>query len=276
MDKMTLPNGMEFFYYDTLTTKIVYPEIFIDHVYHQHGITLQDGDVIFDVGANMGMYSLYASKQAKNLQIYTFEPVPVIFEILEANLSTLSKLSHTVKNYNIGLSNEPKMAEINFLPNSSGESSFTPVDLDFKVFKIMENFNELIGKRRPKLRLMPKFLRKIWIRQRIKSHYYKKVKKIQCKLRTMSDIITENNIKTIHMLKIDAENHEDQVLKGIKREDWEKIQQIAMEVHTHIPRGANLLEELTQLLTEKGFTCYEGEENKQTLLGVYMLYARRE
>ncbi len=272
MKIMTLPSGDEFFYIDKFTAEYVYNEIFNDHVYLQHGITIQDGDVIFDVGANMGMYSLYASKQAKNLHIYTFEPIPEIFKTLEANLS---RLPHSVKNCNIGLSDKPGMAEINFLPHSSGDSSIIPVDLDFKVPKILENYDELIVKEKPAARFVPKFLRKMVVRAGLKS-FYKKGKKIQCKLRTLSDIIAENDIKTIHMLKIDAENHEDQVLKGIKKEDWEKIQQIAMEVHTHIPGGANLLEELTRLLIKKGFTCYDGEESNETLWGVYMIYALRE
>lgn len=268
---MILPNGDKFYFVDKFTAKYVFNEIFNDEVYLQHGISIQDGDVVFDVGANMGMFSVYASKQAKNLHIYTFEPIPEIFEVLEANLNNLPNM---IKNYNIGLSDKPGEAEINYLPHSSGDSSFVPVDLDFKVPKILENYNEIVVKETPAAKYVPKFLRKFVVRLGLKKYYGKGIK-IQCQLRTLSDIIAENNLETIHMLKIDAENHETQVLQGLKDEDWGKIQQIAMEIHTHIPGGSNLLNEMRSLLIKKGFTCYEGEESLETLWGVFMLYGRR-
>ena len=273
MKEMFLPNGDEIYYLDKFTAEYVYNEIFNDHVYLQHGISIKEGDVIFDVGANMGIFSLYASKLAKQLQIYTFEPIPAIFEVLEANLSKISHL-HFVKNYNIGLSNVKGIAKINFLPHSSGDSSIIPVDLNFKVKKIVEHYQEIVVKETPAAKWIPKFLRKTVVRLGLK-RYYNKGLIIPCQLCTLSEIIAENDIETIHLLKIDAENHENQVLKGIADEDWDKIQQIAMEVHTHIPGGTNLYQELTELLTQKEFACFEGEESLETLWGVYMLYARR-
>ena len=35
---------------------------------------LQDGDVFFDVGANVGIYSIYAALRNKKTTIYAFEP----------------------------------------------------------------------------------------------------------------------------------------------------------------------------------------------------------
>ena len=94
-------------------------------------------------------------------------------------------------------------------------------------------------------------------------------------LRTISDIIAEKDIQTINLLKIDAENYESHVIAGIRDEDWHKIQQIVMEVHTHIKGGRNLLQEMIDLLSSKGFTCFEGEDSIETAWGVYMLYAKR-
>ena len=271
MKQMLLPNGEEIFYLDKGTADWVIEEIFIENVYLQHGISINDGDVIFDVGANMGFFSYYASKQAKNLQIYTFEPVPVTFEVLEANLANLS---HNIKNYNIGLSDENGEAEIHYMPHSSGNSSFNHVDQDSNLDIFLENYDE-IRKYKPQVfPKMPKFLRKLFWRLYFKN-YYKKGIDIQCPLRTLSDIIAENNIDRIDLLKIDAENHEKQVLQGINDEDWGKIQQIAMEVHTNVTGCANLNQELTDLLTKKGFTCFQGSKSVETLIGVYMIYGRR-
>lgn len=271
MHQMLLPNGEKIYYLDKKTADWVIEEVFIENVYLQHGISINDGDIIFDVGANMGFFSYYVSKLANNLQIYTFEPVPDLFDVLEANLA---KLPHNVKNYKIGLSDENGEANIHYMPHSSGNSSFNPVDLDFKVDIILKNFDEIRELKPEGFKKVPKFLRKPLLRM-VAKNFYKKGIDIPCQLRTLSDIIAENNIDRINLLKLDAENHEKQVLEGINEEDWGKIQQISMEVHTHMKGYANIYQELTDLLTKKGFTCFQGTKSADTLAGVYMLYGRR-
>ncbi len=271
MRQMLLPNGEQIYILDKFTARWVIEEVFIENVYLQHGISINDGDVIFDVGANMGLFSYYASKKANNLQIYTFEPVPDIFEVLEANLANLP---HNIKNYNIGLSDEDGEASILYMPHSSGNSCFNRVDIDFKLDKFVDNYDELREIKPKEVPKIPRFLRRPLLSWYFK-RYYKKGCNIQCQLRTLSNIIAENNIKKINLLKLDAENHEKQVLQGLNEEDWGKIQQIAMEVHSHLTGGANLHIELTDLLTEKGFTVAQGKKSADTLMGVYMIYGRR-
>lgn len=47
--------------------------------------TLADGDVLFDIGANFGFYSLLASELIGSGRICAFEPVPYVFEGLAKN-----------------------------------------------------------------------------------------------------------------------------------------------------------------------------------------------
>ena len=58
--------------------------------------------VVFDVGANVGNYSLKLLKQQLKLKIYTFEPFADSFEKLKVNLSGYKG----VQLFNIALSNE--------------------------------------------------------------------------------------------------------------------------------------------------------------------------
>ena len=46
---------------------------------------LRPGDVFVDVGANVGLYSIYAAKK-KNLQVIAFEPSVFNLELLARNL----------------------------------------------------------------------------------------------------------------------------------------------------------------------------------------------
>lgn len=66
---------------------------------------LKEGDVFFDIGANIGLYSLFASKIiGDNSKVFAFEPTPDTFERLQKNIR-LNKLTN-IKPYNIGLSSE--------------------------------------------------------------------------------------------------------------------------------------------------------------------------
>ena len=51
--------------------------------YFVHGIALKENDVVFDVGANVGVFSLRALQKGKSIQVFAFEPIPDIFACLQ-------------------------------------------------------------------------------------------------------------------------------------------------------------------------------------------------
>jgi FkbM family methyltransferase len=57
-------------------------------------------DVVFDVGANVGDWSQFASEHYQSASIYAFEVLPSTFEILQRNCDD----SGLIKCYNVGLS----------------------------------------------------------------------------------------------------------------------------------------------------------------------------
>jgi hypothetical protein len=50
-------------------TAILYGQLFETDSYWRHGITIKDGDLVLDIGANIGFYSLSLATQRKNLTI---------------------------------------------------------------------------------------------------------------------------------------------------------------------------------------------------------------
>lgn len=262
---------MEINYVDKLTAEYVYDEIFVEEVYLQREIELKPGDIVLDVGSNIGLFSLYLSNKFPDLTIYAFEPVPQNFEVLSANLKNFGD---NIKALNVGLGDKEEEMDFFFYPRVSADSTAVEVDWEYKIDKYVENYKKAICKALPIARLVPKFLRK-WVVKRGLKHAYK-AEKVSCKIRKLSNIIKEQGIQRIDLMKVDAENYEWPVLMGIEDGDWDKIQQIAMEVHTHIKGGRNLMQEITELFEDKGFTVEEGEESRETLMGVYMLYARKE
>ena len=271
MNKLTLPNGEDIFYIDKLTALYVYNEIFVENEYLRNGIAVKDGDIIFDVGANIGLFTRFIVNQAQNLKIFTFEPINIIFEVLEANLVDLP---HEIKNYNIGLSDKDENIEFFYYPKVSADSTAIPFDWDLKVDQYVKNYKEAVCKDIPIARIVPKFLRRRVVKAGLKKIY--QAEKVLGHLRPLSEIIEENNLDRIDLLKIDAENYERHVLAGITDENWKLIKQISMEVHEHIKRGENLLNEVIKLLENKNFEVDIGEENLSTKLKVYMIYGKKK
>ncbi|MHA1805615.1 MAG: FkbM family methyltransferase [Promethearchaeota archaeon] len=168
MKKLTLPNGLEIFYIDKLTALWVYNEIFVDNIYLRNGIEVNPEDIIFDVGANIGLFSLFIAEKAPGLKIYTFEPIKLLYEMLVANLS---RISCDIKNFNIGLSDKPGTTNIIFYPKVSGDSAIIPFDMEFKVSKYVEHYKEAVCKEFPIARIIPLFLRKYVVRAYLKKLY---------------------------------------------------------------------------------------------------------
>lgn len=255
MDKrITFPNGLEL-YYSTSKDEIeyIYREIFIEQQYLRHGIVINQGDCIFDVGANIGFFSLFAKKLQPNLKIYAFEPIPINFAILEKNMRLHSVENVFLFNYGLSSENNPEKIFI-FYPKMTGNSTSNPghslADInDIQADVDAEPVEDLF------------------------KHLFAEKQEIKCAIRTLSSVIAEVNIDSIELLKIDVEGEEYEVLKGIEAKDWKKIKQIVAEVHDKAGR----LEKITTLLTDTGFSITVDKINSlpASYADVYNLYAVR-
>jgi len=65
---------------------------------------IEDGDVFFDIGANVGVFSLYAAKRYPNMSVFCFEPEASNLHTLKQNIIFNDLLSST-KIYGVGISN---------------------------------------------------------------------------------------------------------------------------------------------------------------------------
>jgi len=79
---------------------------------------------IFDIGANIGWYSIGIAKNKKNVSVYSFEPISQVLENLKFNLK-LNK-STNIKIFSHGFYNENKVVNFYYYPAASGYSSNTP------------------------------------------------------------------------------------------------------------------------------------------------------
>ncbi len=83
---------------------------------------LKEGEVLYDIGANIGQYSLYpAVKLAGKCQVYAFEPEALNFAKLNTNIH-INSLSNSIKAYPIALSGENKISEFHVNKMGYGEA----------------------------------------------------------------------------------------------------------------------------------------------------------
>lgn len=63
---------------------------------------IKKGDTVVDIGANIGNHTLYFANECHAGKIYSFEPIPKTFEILEKNIE-INNLQDIVTLHNVGL-----------------------------------------------------------------------------------------------------------------------------------------------------------------------------
>lgn len=241
-----LPNGMKIFYQNKEEVEFLYEEM---PLYFKNGIELQEGDTVFDVGANIGLFTLLVSQLCNNkVNIYAFEPIPATFEVLQRNVQRFNP--EKIKVFPYGLSLNSRTVTFAFYPNSTGWSTLYPDDSkeqrDSMKKVVLDNLKDAPSFIRW-LRWLPPFMRSFILDSKIDKAF--QMQQVTCDLRTVSQIIREHNIQKIDLLKVDVERSELDVILGIEREDWQKIKQVVMEIHNL----DNRIERVTALLKEHGF-----------------------
>lgn len=82
--------------------------------------SLQEGDVLVDVGANIGVYSLYAAKK-RFCRVFAFEPESQNYAALNYNIN-LNHSDNLVKAYCLALSNKISLGVLNLSQMIAGNS----------------------------------------------------------------------------------------------------------------------------------------------------------
>ena len=252
-----LPNEMTIVCRNRNETEFMYEEIFEDKTYLNFGIDVPNDACIFDVGANIGLFTLFASQLAPRSLVYSFEPISPVFEILRRNVEI-----HGVnaKLFECGLSNVSEQSSFTYYPNVSLMSGrFADVVADSETVKSFV-MGQQHGNELPSAEQLDEL-----IAERLTSERF------TCQLKTLSEVIRDEGVKKIDLLKIDVEKGELEVLAGIEDADWPKLQQIVMEVHDLDGR----VRQVTELLSRNGFTVNVQQDAMLKQTSLYNLYASR-
>ena len=231
-----LPDGAPVAHLNKNETDYIYNEIFVLQAYLRHGIMLNDGAFVLDVGANIGMFTVFANRVAKDLRMISFEPNPAAFACLQANAAVWGT---AVKCLPIGLSSTSNSAELTFFEGMSLLSGFYADAATER--EVVKNF--VLNQQSEPLD-DEKLVAQIGdlIDDRMHSTT------VSAQLRTLSSVIAEEGIDQIDLLKINVEKSELDVLLGLDAADWLKIRQMVIEVDL----GESLIP-ICSLLEKHGF-----------------------
>jgi FkbM family methyltransferase len=236
----------------------MFREIFEDAAYLRGGISLPADACVLDIGANVGVFSLFISVMCDSPRIIAVEPVPEVADVLERNLSKV-ELDAWVGRFALGAS--MGTCRFTFYPGASilsgrwadqaAESrvvrSFVDQELKASGTVVEEAaIDELL-------------------RDRLEGVEF------DCEMRTVSDLIRDHELDHVDLLKIDVEKSEFEVLAGIEEDHWDRIAQVVVEVHDLKDRLATIV----KLLEQEGFDVILTQDRMLVDGNLYNLHARR-
>jgi FkbM family methyltransferase len=228
-------------------------EIADEQTYLRCGVTVERGDVVLDVGANVGVAAAFFAVICEAGQVHCFEPVEPVFELLRQNVGQLPACVLHPE----GLYSKAGRAPITYYPRADAMSGlYADPRRDQELvrtvllnhgFSAQEADEQVAGR-------------------------YEQPQILSCELRTLSSFLQEEKLLRVDLLKIDVERAELDVLAGIDEPDWPKIKQLVMEIHDENGRG----EAIEAALASRGFRVTCDQEATMRGTSTRMMYAIRQ
>lgn len=260
-ERYMLSPGVEIGQINQYETRYLHKEIFVDRAYCRYGIDFRNARCVLDVGANIGLFSLFCESESPGVKVLAFEPSPPVYELVSTNTQLYAP---GAKVFNMGLSDTNGEAEFTYYRNSSVFSTFhadEKEDHDAIEAVVKNVLEDELGDGSD-----TDYYANALTEGRTSSETF------VCQLRTVSQIIRDENLDHIDILKVDAEKSELAVLRGIEKEHWPIIQQIVLEVHDS---GEGEIDEACALLKGHGFDVAVDQEKLLERSGLYSVFARR-
>jgi amino acid adenylation domain-containing protein/FkbM family methyltransferase len=247
-----LPNGLTVAHLNKNETDYLYREIFVSRAYLRHGIVIGDGACVVDVGANIGLFTLFASQQAREVRIYACEPNPSAFQCLHDNVEAWVAGATCLP---FGVADANERAEMTvfegfslfsgFYANARVEREVVQRYLHNQQVDAIDSLAEVIDRRF-------------------------RATRISVPLRPLSDLIVEQRIDAIDLLKVNVEKSELDVLRGIRPDHWSKIHQLVIEVDQQASVAP-----LRALLERQGYEIHCEQDPLLRGTDLSYVYARR-
>ena len=258
-----LPNGKVCYFTSTAMrtiAKYLRWETFKRGQYSRPSFELRVDDMVIDIGANIGMFALWAEPQIPRGRLICIEPNPCALECLRMNIHQNNLRNVTIVPAAAG--SEDGTMELVCHPGWEAMAHSTAVDAPW-----LFTSSKMGGTAR--------WLMQCFFRHR---HQAAAAKPIVVCLMPLSRIMEDHGVTTLNFLKIDCEGSEYEVLRSLDAAHWARIERVVIEYHD-FGRGRNH-HELVEILRTNGFEAVVVHtilESLFALLGVRlgMIWAKR-
>jgi FkbM family methyltransferase len=225
MKRARLPDGTSVWCDVPLGASAVWNEI---QTYFPDEERVRGGEVVFDVGANIGLFSLAAWKQsAGQARIFSFEPMPSTCAICQANAREFDSSRANWQTLRAGLGAREETAMFHHFTHLSVLSgrvrdrkrAFEEMDRALSAPRLgapLEIFN-----------LFPAWSRRL--SGALVGQFLLRSRPVAATVWTVSSAMRRLNVATLDWLKIDVEGAELDVLRGVERADWPRIRRVLLE-----------------------------------------------
>lgn len=237
---MRLENGLALYLPDPRMlgiARVCENEVFRDRRYCRTGFEIRPGDTVVDVGANIGMFTLWAAPLCRPGRLLAVEPSPVC-EVLRDNVE---------RN---GLDN------VVVVPAALGEDG---VELELVYYPGLNGLTHASDMSQSRLGQ--------WVLHWFVDRDRRPATKIRVPCQSLGTLLDEAGIQRVDYLKLDCEGGEYGILETLREEDWNRIDKIAMEFHEL--NSSQRVARLTRLLEQQGFRTLV----RKPLWSYYMFHA---
>lgn len=235
-------------------------------LYLRHDISIKAGDCVLDVGANIGLFALEASRRGAH--VHAFEPMPATFAALDTNARLYDG---QIRAHNLALGAVAGIETFAYFRWMSSLSTRFPEwiakNAASGVAAVLDDVE--LAPRFGWFRHSPDWLRRVLVNGLVKTIL--RPRPVSCRVETLSRVIHALGIDKIDLLKIDVEGAEWEVLRGIHSNDWPRIRQVVAEVHDEDGRVTRV----ENLLRDHGFHVVSEPEPQSAAWGIWLVWARR-
>ena len=289
MRRVTLPDGLTLWALNRFEAFLVYREIVSESWYERHGITIAPGSCVFDVGANIGLFSIHLARRVPGVRIRSFELVPRTFAMLQRNLAEHAPQVAAVR---AGLAASEGRLTLAIDRFSSVDTAVDPTVFARAAMKNatlrewatagltdLDRVEPSRPARQLRAALAAPLTRPFALAVALSGLAFLQARKRlfmrreSCRLRTLSAELAVSGFDRLDLVKIDVEGAEEDVLRGIDDADWPRIRQLVIEVHDLDGRRDRLAADLER----RGYQVVHDREDwaLHRLMGISTLFAIR-
>lgn len=172
----------------------VFKEIFMEDFYHIESLlkNVPNDAVVLDIGCNAGMFSFITLSKKTNAKVYAYDPMEVNVKLLESNIKLNKGLDEQIKVFKNAVTGKDQ---------GPIQLFYDDVNNDSVIASVFENFSE-------------------------HNNQSTMVDTI-----SLAQILKQNNLSKIDLLKLDCEGSEYPILYESPEEIWNCINAMTIETH---------------------------------------------